>query len=274
MRISFVVLTKDNSEEFTDTLSSLYSQSHCLDVDPAFTLEVVVVDSSVDPQSCDFLERLKKSSINIAYLRDFPPQGIYPAMNLGLAATTGDWILFLNPGDAFFDVTSLSRLLQCCFNFRSRHGFNPTAIFGQALICPQHGSSCKPWLVPDPAVHSIRRWLSIYYPNHQSLLVDGSWARPHPFQVDAPQSADRVWMRAALSDLQRVAYLAEPVVRFSLGGVSSGLPDWATLMVRLREPTRTWYEKFFEIVKFMLRPWARHYPKLMALRSRLIGRLV
>jgi hypothetical protein len=195
-------------------------------------------------------------------------------MNLGLAATTGDWVLFLNSGDAFFDVTSLARLLQCCLNFRARNGFNPTVIFGQALICPLHGSSCKPWLVPDPAVHSIRRWLRIYYPNHQSLLVDGSWARAHPFQVDAPQSADRVWMRAALSDLQRVAYLPEPGVRFSLGGVSSGLPDWTTLMVRLREPTRTWHEKLFEIVKFALRPWAFHYPRLMALRSRLVGRLV
>ena len=274
MRVSLVVLTKDNSEEFTDTLSSLYSQSHCLDVDPAFTLEVVVVDSSVDPQSCDFLERLKKSSINIAHLRDFPPQGIYPAMNLGLAATTGDLILFLNSGDAFFDVTSLSRLLQCCLDFRVCNGFYPTAVFGQAFICPTPCSSCDPWLVPDPAVHSIRRWLSIYYPNHQSLLVSGSWARAHPFRPEAPQSADRVWMRDALSNPLHVAYLAEPVVRFSLGGVSSGLPDWTTLMVRLREPTRTWFEKFFEFVKFMLRPWARYYPKLMALRSRFIGRLV
>jgi len=274
MRVSLVVLTKDNSAEFADTLSSLYSQSHCLDVDPAFALEVVVVDSSVNPQSCEFLERLKESNIDLVYRRDFPPQGIYPAMNFALAASTGDWVLFLNSGDAFFDVTSLSRLLQCCLDFRSRNGFSPSAIFGQALICPLIGSSCKPWLVPDPAVHSIRRWLSIYYPNHQSLLVDGSWARAHPFRPEAPQSADRVWMRAALSDPQRVAYLAEPVVRFSLGGVSSGLPDWTTLMVRLREPTRHWVYKSFEIVKFMLRPWARHYPKLMALRSSLIGRLV
>ena len=128
--------------------------------------------------------------------------------------------------------------------------------------------------MPDPAVHSIRRWLSIYYPNHQTLLVDGSWARAHPFRLEAPQSADRVWMGAALSNPLHVAYLAEPVVRFSLGGVSSGLPDWTTLMVRLREPTRHWVHKSFEIVKFMLRPWACHYPRLMALRSKLVGRLV
>ena len=81
-------------------------------------------------------------------------------------------------------------------------------------------------------------------------------------------------MRAGLSDPQRFAYLPEPVVRFSLGGVSSGLPDWSTLMLRLREPTRRRHEKVFEVLKFLLHPWARHYPRLMALRSSLIGRLV
>ena len=274
MRVSLVVLTKDNPEELTDTLSSIYSQLPNFDGDANQSLEVVVVDSSVDHQSKDLFCRYGNSNIDFLYRYDFPPQGIFSGMNLGLAASTGNWILFLNSGDAFFDVTSLSRLLQCCLDFRVCNGFYPTAVFGQALICPTPCSSCDPWLVPDPAVHSIRRWLSIYYPNHQSLLVSGSWARAHPFRPEAPQSADRVWMRDALSNPLHVAYLAEPVVRFSLGGVSSGLPDWTTLMVRLLEPTRTWYEKFFEIVKFMLRPWARYYPKLMALRSRFIGRLV
>jgi putative colanic acid biosynthesis glycosyltransferase len=274
MRASLVVLTKDNNEELKRTLSSVYSQLPDFDVGAAYALEVVVVDSSINSQSPGFFEHFENSNINLTYLRDFPPKGIYPGMNLGLGASTGDWVLFLNSGDVFFDDTSLSRLLQCCFDFRARNGFNPTAIFGQALICPLHGSSCKPWLVPDPAVHSIRRWLSIYYPNHQSLLVDGSWARAHPFQTDSPHSADRVWMRAALYDPRRVAYLPEPVVRFSLGGVSSGLPDWPTLMLRLREPTRRRHEKIFEVLKFLLRPWARHYPKLMALRSKLVGRLV
>jgi len=274
MLISLIVLTKDNPEELNAALSSIYFQSLVTDVDVEPSLEVIVVDSSFDCQPSVFFEQFDKWNISLIYFRDFPPQGIYPAMNLGLDASTGDWVLFLNSGDAFFDVTSLSRLLQCCLDFRARNGFHPTAVFGQALICPTPGSSCKPWLVPDPAVHSIRRWLSIYYPNHQSLLVAGFWARSHPFQADAPQSADRDWMRSVLSDLQRVAYLPEPVVRFSLGGVSSGLPDWATLMVRLREPTRGWLEKFFELLKFALRPWARHYPTLMALRSRLIGRIV
>jgi glycosyltransferase involved in cell wall biosynthesis len=191
MLISLVVLTKNNSEELEATLSSIHAQLFNVHfVDPQL-LEVIVVDGSVSPKCKEFFEQFDKSSLGLIYLRDFPPQGIYAAMNIGLAATSGDWVLFLNSGDTFFDATALSRLLQCSLDFYERFCFQPIAIFGQALICPQHGSSYKPWLMPDPAVYSIRRWLSIYYPNHQSLLVDGSWARAHPFQLDAPQSADR-----------------------------------------------------------------------------------
>lgn len=274
MLLTIVVLTMDNLCELQDTVSSIKLQDLVPGLPIPVALEILIVDSSQNELPAEALSLSQADHLQALFCRDFPPRGIFPAMNLALNASKGDWIIFLNSGDSFFNPTALVRLLRCCLEFRSHTGSFPLAVFGQALICPNLRSRCKPWLVPDPSVHSIRRWLNFYYPNHQSLLVDGSWARAHPFQTDAPQSADRVWMRAALSDPQRVAYLAEPVVRFSLGGVSSGLPDWPTLKVRLREPTRTWGEKLSEVIKFALRPWAGHYPRLMALRSNLIGRLV
>jgi len=272
--VSIIVVTRDNRSELCHTLRSIGAQCFRDFFSSLVSLEVVVVDSSVHPVGMDEIRSCLGGYLAVRYFTDIPAQGIYSAMNVGLRESRGDLVHFLNSGDSLFDSTSLNRLLKHCFETQQQIPLTLRAVFGQALISPLVGSSCKPWLVPDPSVHSIHRWLNFYYPNHQSLLVDGSWARAHPFQTDAPQSADRVWMRAALSDPQRVAYLAEPVVRFSLGGVSSGLPDWPTLLVRLREPTRTWTEKLSEVVKFALRPWAGHYPRLMALRSNLIGRLV
>jgi len=274
MLISLIVLSKDNPEELRATLSSIFLQLSVACFNETPSLEVIVVDGSSAKQSPAFFDQFSGCGIRVVYVYDFTPKGIYPGMNLGLACAKGDWVLFLNSGDSFFDSSSLSRLLHCGLEFENHFGFRPLVIFGQALICPLSGSVAKRWLLPDPAVHSIRRWLWFYYPNHQSLLVSGAWARAHPFQSDAPQSADFAWIGAALSDLRRVAYLPQPVVRFSLGGVSSTLPNLPTLILRLREPTRTWCQKFSEVVKFALRPCARHYPRLMALRSRLIGMLV
>lgn len=274
MLVTLAVLTKDNYSELEATLRSINSQV----LDPSGTrvcdLQILIVDSSQDSGMSEDLASSLRLSFDPQVFRDFPPRGVYPAMNLAVESSHGDWILFLNSGDTFFDATSLVRLVGCSFSFSHCFGVSPVTVFGQALICPLLRSSVRPWLVPDPAVCSIHRWLKYYYPNHQSLLVDGSWARAHPFQTDAPQSADRAWMRAALSDPERVAYLPEPVVRFSLGGVSSGLPNWNTLMVRLHEPTRSPMEKAFEMIKFLLGPVGRYYPRLMAFRSRLTGLLV
>jgi hypothetical protein len=71
-------------------------------------------------------------------------------------------------------------------------------------------------------------------------------------------------MAAALADLSRVAY--------KLAGVPSQLPTWPALCLRLRKPTRSLTGKTAQITKFGLRPFARHVPHLMALRSRLVNR--
>jgi len=259
--VSIVVLTRNNPQELEGTLASIRSQQ------VSAALQVVVVDGSDEPVS-------PQAVAPFELVRDHPARGIYPAMNLGLAHCRGHWVQFLNSGDSWLHPHALQRLLNHAQAHINRTGTPPRVVFGQARVCPVPPSRCPPWLVPDPAVRSLRRWLWFYLPNHQSLVVEGDWARAHPYRLDAPQGACRGWMASALADLSRVAYLREPVVAYNLGGVSSQLPTWAVLHLRLREPTRNLPAKAAEIIKFGLRPFARHYPRLMALRSRLVGWLV
>lgn len=261
LRYSTIVVTRDNQDDLALTLVSIASQVCSVDQ------EVIVVDSSEDPLKTTDLQAFLGSSVCLKHLLDRPARGVYPAMNTGLQASTGALVQFLNAGDRWFGTQSQARALQAWCGARP----SPIVLFGQALITPVSPSRVPPWLVPDPAVTSIRRWLRYYVPNHQSLLVDGDWARRHPFVVDVPQSADRLWMGHAMADMTRVVYLPRPLVRFQLGGLSSRLPDWPTLCLRLREPSRTPVQKVAEVLKFLLRPCERHYPALMALRSRLVG---
>lgn len=259
--VSIIVLTRNNPRELDHTLTSIRSQQ------VSATLQVVVVDGSDLPVSPEAVAPFK-------LVRDHPPRGIFPAMNLGLSHSRGQWVQFLNSGDSWLHPHALQQLLDHAQGHYRRTGIYPRVVFGQARICPAPPSPCPAWLVPDPAMGSLRRWLRFYVPNHQSLLVAGDWARQHPFALNCPQSADRSWMAAALADLSQVAYLAAPVVRYNLGGISSELPNWQMLRLRLQEPSRSLMAKVAEIVKFLLQPFAPHYPHLMALRSRLIGWLV
>jgi putative colanic acid biosynthesis glycosyltransferase len=262
--LSTIVVSRDNPAELQLTLVSIASQW------PVFAVEVIVVDSSAELSPTAELQEILGDRLCLKHLQDRPARGVYPAMNLGLQASRGQIVHFLNAGDSWFDPTAQAAALQVW----QAAPTTPRALVGQALICPLPPCRTRPWLVPDPAVHSFQRWLRHYVPNHQSLLVDGDWARRHPLATDAPHSADRDWMRLALADLTRVVYLPRPLVRFQLGGISSRLPDWPTLLLRLREPSRSSVQKLAEVVKFLLRPLERHYPALMALRSRCIGWLV
>jgi glycosyltransferase involved in cell wall biosynthesis len=259
--VSIVVLTRNNPQELDDTLASIRSQQ------TAAVLQVVVVDGSDEPVS-------PQTVAPFELVRDHPARGIYPAMNLGLARSRGHWVQFLNSGDSWLHPHALQRLLDHAQMHENRKGRLPRVVFGQAQICPAPPSRCAPWLFPDPAVCSLGRWMWWYQPNHQAMLVEGNWARDHPFRLDAPHGADSAWKAQALHDLAQVAYLREPVVAYNLGGVSSQLPTWAVLCMRLGEPTRSLTGKAAQIIKFGLRPFARHYPRLMALRSRLVGWLV
>jgi len=286
MLISCIVLTRNHREDLSETLTSVLSQrqrSSALNAAVApivpWSVEIVCIDSSDDPvdeAAIDAPLRLLPPdtvrSFSLQLRRQYPPQGVYPAMNLAVSVARGEWLIFMNAGDVFHDDTSLDRLLSAAETCRHQQGFPPRLAFGQAWIVPERGRGPR-WLVPDPSVRRIRRWLRCFLPNHQTVLVRGDWARAHPFRLDAPHSADRAWLRQALAPPANYVYLPEPVSVFRLGGLSSGLPNRRTLRLRLQEPSRTRWEKAAEVIKHLLRPAAPWYPQLMRCKSVAVGLL-
>lgn len=285
MLISCIVLTKDNRDDFRATLTSVLSQRPSLSnlggtTDWPWSSEIVCIDSSdlslAEAQVFSLFNLLppqaaKAFSFHLQY--QFPPQGVYPAMNLAVSVASGDYLIFMNAGDAFYDDTSLDRLFSAAEAHCLEWGVMPRVVFGQALIVPEHGGGGPRWLVPDPSVRRIGRWLRCFLPNHQSVLVDRDWARDHPFRLDAPHSADRAWLRDALAPPATFVYLPQPVAVFHLGGLSSRLPNLRILRLRLSEPSRTSWEKLAELIKYVIRPFAGSYPAIMRFKSAFFGLL-
>lgn len=60
--------------------------------------EYIVIDGGSTDGTLGVIERNKK---NIDFWVSEPDQGIYHAMNKGIAAARGQWLIFLNAGDAF-----------------------------------------------------------------------------------------------------------------------------------------------------------------------------
>lgn len=283
--VTCIVLTKDNTQQLIETCLSILSQKSKALLNPTDGLglssfcELLIIDGSENPVDISWLSHVcahdnisNSHRFMIRAVRQYPPLGVYSAMNLGLKHSRGEAIIFMNSGDRFYDTTSLHKLVDARNEFRSAQGRWPRAVFGQALIVPL--SKYMPsWLVPDSRISDMSRWLKAFTPNHQTMLVDNEWALSQPFILNAPHSADLTWIRSALDRSGSYVYLKEPVARFSLGGISSSLPNLSILRLRLQEPSRTTLEKIAEACKFILYPLKSVYPLAMLAKSRLIGLL-
>jgi len=97
--LSVITVVKDDAKGFARTAASVSQQN-------LEGVEYIVVDSSTERQ--DVPAMLESVDLTAKYSWQ-EPRGIYPAMNAGLQAATGDFVYFANAGDTFFRPDVLSR---------------------------------------------------------------------------------------------------------------------------------------------------------------------
>ncbi|MBN1664235.1 MAG: glycosyltransferase [Deltaproteobacteria bacterium] len=71
-------------------------------------IEIIIIDGGSKP---DTLDVFKEYQEQIDYMVSEEDRGIFDAMNKGIFRATGDWIIFMNIGDKFYDRHSLSGLM-------------------------------------------------------------------------------------------------------------------------------------------------------------------
>lgn len=94
-KLSIVTINYNNSTGLKKTVESVVNQ-YCSE------LEFIVIDGGSQDGSKDIIE-LHQSKIN--YWVSEKDKGIYHAMNKGIRASSGEYILFLNSGDVLLDDT-------------------------------------------------------------------------------------------------------------------------------------------------------------------------
>lgn len=92
---SIITITRNNLSGLRRTADSLAAQT-------CRNFEWIVVDGASIDDTAAYL------ATTTAYWLSEPDSGIYDAMNKGLARATGDFILFLNAGDALADAAILA----------------------------------------------------------------------------------------------------------------------------------------------------------------------
>jgi putative colanic acid biosynthesis glycosyltransferase len=95
--ISIVVVSKNPGARLPAALASVWAQSD-------IAVDLVVVDGGSTDGTADWLEA-QRSRIGTLIIE--PDRGVYDAMNKGVAAARGEWVLFLGADDRLAETTTL-----------------------------------------------------------------------------------------------------------------------------------------------------------------------
>jgi glycosyltransferase len=206
MKFTIITVAYNSARTIRDTLESVARQSHP-------DIEHLLIDGA---SSDGTLAVVRAHGAHLACVVSEPDQGIYDAMNKGLARASGDWVGFLNADDMFASTDSVARLAAAA----AAQG-GPDLIYGDLDY------------VEEARIDRVvRQWRSGAF--DASLLRYG-WMPPHPtfyvrrdrfgsqrFDTRYRIAADYDFMLRCLTQPGiRLHYVPEVLVHMRNGGASN-----------------------------------------------------
>lgn len=153
--LSIVTVVKDDPEGFARTLQSLADVT-----DPR--VHVTVIDSSADSASVpEIVSPFTHLAITV---RHSPPRGVYPAMNEGITAATGEYLWFLNAGDELADSRALEEVVTTLSRDR------PLWLVGRVTFAYPNGEVVTPRQF-DYQTEKNHHFARGVFPPHQGTIV-------------------------------------------------------------------------------------------------------
>lgn len=224
--LTIVTIVKEDPAGLARTAKSI---DHAMnDAPPQHRVEWIIVDGS---QSKLDVPAITHDNLTTQYIWQ-EATGIYPAMNAGLQAASGDYIWFLNAGDTMRAGEAIQQLMTALTTDQ------PTWLYGQVAFIQEDGVVVvpKPFDYRTEKRHHFARGR---FPAHQGTVAKRTaLLGVGGFDTSYRITADYV----AMLNLSR---LADPIecstvlADFELGGASSR--HWVTALIEFRRARRNVY---------------------------------
>lgn len=197
-KISIVTVCYNAESTIKETIESVINQTY-------ENIEYIIKDGLSSDNTNTIIKQYASSS-NIKHIvsKDL---GIYDAMNEAIQECTGDWIIFMNADDQFFDNNVLRDIFANC------EYDNYDAIYGNALMKDEVGTFLNKALPIS--------YITIKKPFvHQSLFVKASIMKKYLYSLEFSISSDYDFALRIYNDGYKFLRLDNVVCVFSLAGVS------------------------------------------------------
>ena len=199
-KITVVTVTFNAKDNLEKTILSVINQN---DIE----LEYIIIDGGSNDGTIEIINKYKN---NIFYCESTPDRGIYDAMNKSLKHATGNWIIFMNAGDIFFNNYVLSKIFSNILLEKSKYDI----VYGNHSFNYKQKIKIK---YPYP-LKAIWKKMPIC---HQSIIMKTKLLKNYQFNLKYKFCADYFLIYSAyLNSNYKLLYINENISTISRNGFS------------------------------------------------------
>ena len=206
MKVSIITITYNSESTLIDAVDSVLSQTYS-------NIEYIIVDGNSTDSTLSIIHSYKNKIYKVVSEKD---NGLYDALNKGIAIATGDVIGILHSDDFYVNHKVIENIVSL-FNLK-----NVDAVYADLCYVDKKNKT-----------KVIRKWKSGQY---KPGMFKHGWMPPHPtffvkkgiyqkygtFNLDLKSSADyELMLRFIHKHHIKLAYLPEIIVNMRLGGKSN-----------------------------------------------------
>lgn len=198
MKLSIITVNYNNKEGLIKTIESVKNQT-------TSDYEWIIIDGGSTDGSKEIIE---SNSDRFAYWCCEKDNGVYDAMNKGIALAHGEFVNFMNSGDVFASNDVVEKFLT--------HDSQSDIYYGDVIYVETSGEKT----IHYPDVISYDRFPKSTI-NHQSAFIRTSFAKAFPYELKYRLAADRNFWTQALLHGAKFEHLDFVVARYDCQGMSS-----------------------------------------------------
>jgi glycosyltransferase involved in cell wall biosynthesis len=199
-KLSVITIVYNNVKDIERTMLSVLGQTYT-------NIEYIVVDGLSADGTLDVIGKYREQISTLISEKD---KGIYDAMNKGLAAATGDYVLFMNSGDELYANNTVEKV------FATEP--NADIYYGETEIINSEGQSMGQRRHKAPQVFTWRGFNLGMSISHQAIYIKRDIIEPYDEQYQL--SADIDWVIRAAKKAKKIVNAHQYVAKYLFGGMS------------------------------------------------------
>lgn len=225
--ISIITVCFNEAESrINHTMSTIDNQSYS-------RIQKIIIDGKSHPTT---LKTLKKFSHGNTIMLSEPDGGIYDAMNKGIRLAQGDYLIFMNIGDSFYNNDVIKDAVQMITSAPYADVY-----YGNVMKIQTGYSDIEQTKYTEMPYTLTTCWLFLKTICHQSMLINRNcFSKYGSFNLKYSLLSDRDWLLRAIKNGCSCQHLPLIICNFENGGACS---DWT----KTRKERKVIQKEYFSI---------------------------